>query len=299
MESRRICRLLIVIFVVLIVMFSLLYRKEESKQTVLSPEFIGEAVENLSSDGIVISTEAIVGEIPETDIYCLEENLSDSFYDSISSTLVPCVFGSNVSTTQFDTPKGTTLGIYAAEGDESELGRLVFPENEYSFSLSRKGVAMSGGEDPIAGFDEDTVSEAALDKINEIAEGLNSKSRFGYKVSGTTFDGNYLIVTVNQTISGYDIDGIYMNIVFENDSVIIVSGKWITSSAKAEYHNKLTDGVNVLYNLDFEDVTEIHGERIVYSLRSADNERMFLLPRWEISYSDKNENLRKAYFDAV
>lgn len=299
MESRKICRLLIAIFIVLILMFCFLFKIEESKQTVLSEEFIFEAVENISSNGISISEEMILRDVPETNIYCLDEKAEEDFFEIISSSLITTVFGGNVSTTQFDTPSGTTLGIYTNEGDESELGRLVFSENDYTFSISRKGVSMSGGEDPITNMDTSSVSETAMGKISEIVEKLNSKSRMDYRITGSTFDNDFLIVTVNQTVAGYDIDTAHINFVFENDDIIIVSGKWITSLAKSEYHNTLTDGVNVLYKLDFDNVSAIHGERIVYSLRKADNNRTFLLPCWEISYNDNNGNFKKSYFDAV
>jgi len=91
----------------------------------------------------------------------------------------------------------------------------------------------------------------------------------------------------------------YINFIFENENLILASGKWITNSPRPEYHNTLTDGINILYNLDFDEVLEIHSERVVYSLRKAKNNSCFLLPGWEIEYTDINGKYKKVYFDAV
>ena len=59
----------------------------------------------------------------------------------------------------------------------------------------------------------------------------------------------------------------------------------------------LTWGTTCRGSID--NVKEINGERIVYTYRKANNDRNFLLPIWEISYTDKNGSFRKSYFDAV
>ena len=298
MESQKICRLLILIFLILTLLFCFLYSKEENEETVISEEFVSEAVENLNSNGIVISRSILEREIPEMNIYCFDFDPSIKYDSFLADALISGVFGDSITTTEFDTPGGTSLGIYNADSDENEVGRLVFSGDASTFKLSLKGVGMSGGENPILNNNTEYLSDTIKNKVMLICDRLINKNRFSYRIAGSTYD-DYLIVTVVQTIEGHDIRDMYINFIFENENLILASGKWITNSPRPEYHNTLTDGINILYNLDFDEVLEIHSERVVYSLRKAKNNSCFLLPGWEIEYTDINGKYKKVYFDAV
>lgn len=298
MESQKICRLLIVIFLSLSLLFCFLYFQEVYKKAVISEDFVLEAVENLNSNGIRVSKDLFETIISEMNIYCYENEDSGRYDSKLAQVLISNVFGNDTVTTEFNTPSGTSIGIYGSLGDDYEIGRIIFSEDDMSFNLSRKGISISGGKNPLVNI-SDEISEDITTTIDSICASLISKSRFGYRISGTSNDEQYLIVTVIQTLDGYDIKESFINFIFEDKRIIVASGKWITSSPKAEYHNTLTDGINVLYNLNFDDVFEIHDERVVYSSKKSNNNRNFLLPTWEIEYTDKKGVLKKAYFDAV
>lgn len=104
MESQKICRLLILIFLILTLLFCFLYSKEENEETVISEEFVSEAVENLNSNGIVISRSILEREIPEMNIYCFDFDPSIKYDSFLADALISGVFGDSITTTEFDTP---------------------------------------------------------------------------------------------------------------------------------------------------------------------------------------------------
>ena len=88
------------------------------------------------------------------------------------------------------------------------------------------------------------------------------------------------------------------------DRVVVVSGKDKGKQGNVKDVNIkegtiLVDGVNVLYKLNTSNVSEIKSERIVYFLRKNDSGKFFLVPGWEITYTDKNGALINEYFNAL
>ena len=134
--------------------------------------------------------------------------------------------------------------------------------------------------------------------MTAILDKVISGNGIDYRFSGCTGDEGLVIISAIQTINGYDINNIFMNFIFDGEDLVAVTGNWFNGRHKAEYHEELLDGVNVLYKLDVENIKAIHSERIIYTLRKTDNV-YFLIPGWLISYTDKDGNYKSSYFDAL
>jgi len=298
MEAKKICRLLIIIFLCLSVLFYALYRYELERRTVISDELVVSAVENLKSRGIEIDSSIIERKKPERDIYYFEIG-GKAHFDIVVNAVSNAIFGTGITMTEFDTPEGLSVGIYDKKSDDRELGRFVLYDRKLSFNFSKTGIDMSYGEKPILNSQTENVSKAVYDCIDRISSALAGTSQFGYVVTGSSSNDSILIVTAMQTVDGNVIKDVYLNYVFVDGELVILSGNWITSSLKAKYHNTLTDGVNVLYKLDLENVVSVISERIVYSLGMTEDNKYYLLPRWEVVYTEKNGSVNTAYIDAL
>lgn len=300
MEQKKVVGFLIAVFLVLSVLFLSLYRSEEISKTTLSDDFIEGAVENLSSSDIRIEESVIVRDIPDDDIYYFDNSDTEGNNERIIKAVIDTVYDNeNVTTTRFDTPVGVSVGIYSGDDDSAELGRIVFSDNDFSFRYSKKGVSVSGADLPVFGFDEETASAEEQNVVDRICRALAEKEHNSYRISGVGGDENYKIVTAFKTIEKKDITDVYLNFVFENGTLVAATGSWFTYTPKAKYHESLTDGVNVLYKLNLADIKSVDGERTVYRLKKSTDNNCYLVPAWEISYTDKNDNARKAYFDAL
>ncbi len=298
MEAGKICRLLIVIFLCLSVLFYTLYRYELERRTVISDELVVSAVENLKSRGVDIDSSIIERKMPERDIYYFETG-DKAHFDIVVNAVSEAVFGTGITMTEFDTPEGLSVGIYDEKSDNRELGRFVLYDRKLSFNFSKTGIDMSYGEKPILNMQTENVNKDVYDCIDKISSALIGASQFGYTVTGSSSNDSILIVTAMQTVDGSIIKDVYLNYVFTDGELALLSGNWITSDLKAKYHNTLTDGVNVLYKLDLENVTSVISERIVYSLGMTEDNKYYLLPRWEVVYTDKDGSVKITYFDAL
>lgn len=298
MEVKRICRVLMVIFLALGILFFALYRTELERRTVISEELVMSSVDNLKSRGIEIEPSVIERNKPERDIYYFEIG-NKAHFDTVVEKISSSVFESGITMTEFDTPEGLSIGIYDSNSVDKELGRIVLYDAGLNFSFSKNGVDMSYGDKPILNMQTESIDKSVYDCIDRISSSLTSSSNLSYSITGSSANDSILIVTAMQTIDGNLIKDVYLNYVFVENELAILSGNWITASPKAMYHNTLTDGVNVLFNLDLEKVKSIERQEIVYTLGMSDNGRYFILPRWEIVYTDKSDNLLTAYFDAL
>ena len=299
MESKRVCKLLIVIFSVLSLLFYFLYSAEIKKRTVIFDELVFDAVKNLEQRGITIDESCVERKTPERDIYFYEAPDINETYKTITSSVCNVMFSSDVVTTEFDTPDGYSVGIYDKAGSDKELGRIMFSKNESSFVFSKSGLSMKNGDEPIENMQTEEISDKVTSDIERIVSGLTFGSRLGYKIKGSSSNDTFLIVTVMQTVDNSDISNAYMNFVFQDEELVILYANLITGSPKAKYHNTLLDGVNVLYKLNLDEVKEIQSEEVVYTVKQTDNSNCFIVPCWKIKYFDKNEKLVTAYFDAL
>lgn len=298
MEIKRICRFLIVIFLILSLLFNYLYTVELKKRTVVSDELVESAVRNLSSYGIDVNEANIEKNMPERDIYFFEISDNYEYYKKVSSSLCNCLFVSNVVTTEFDTPDGYSVGIYDMTSYGKELGRIIFSRSDLSFVFSKNGLSMKDGDEPIENMQTDEISESIKSVIYDVVVNMTNSSRLGYRIAGSSSNDMYRIVSVMQTIDNNDISNSFMNFVFSEGELVILSGKWITEVPKAKYHNTLLDGVNVLYKLNLDQIKSIDRQEIVYSLRITDN-KCYIIPCWKISYTNKQNDSVISLFDAL
>ncbi|MBE6682064.1 MAG: hypothetical protein E7600_07265 [Ruminococcaceae bacterium] len=299
MEGRTICRLLIVLFCALSITFFVLYRKEYKNTNYLSDEFVVDAVENLSSSGVEIDPAVIDRKIPEKDIYSVEFTSVDAYQDKVVRTLVEKIYENKVTTLDFDMPDGVSVGIYDSSVTDRELGRIVMNDNDLFFRFSKTGINIDSSVSPNFNEQTDGISDGNRKMIKTLITGLSDSADFSYRICGSSYSDEYVFVSVIQVIDGYDIPDVFLNFAFYEGEVVDISGSWITGKIKPKYHNKLMNGVNVLYKLNLEKISKINEERHVYFLRKSEDGRFFVVPGWEITYTDKNGAVKKEYFEAL
>ena len=299
METGKICRFLIVIFLVLTVFFFYMYTTELKNKTVLSDEFVNDAISHLNSSGIDVSAEIIDKTLPNQDIYVLEISDVNEHNTAIVNSIIDNIYSENVITAVFEVPGGTSVSVYSDEDGEKELGSIFFSKTDMNFMFSISSVTVSGADVPLFVGNVGDISDIQKNTASSILDKLVSNSSVSYRFSGNS--GNQdemLILSAVQTIDGYDINNIFLNFVFEKDELIAISGNWFYGDVAPDYHEKLVDGVNVLYKLDLANVSKIYSENVVYTMRKVDN-KYFLIPGWLINYSDKDGNFKSSYFDAL
>lgn len=298
METVKICRFLIVIFLVLTVFFAVMYFNELNNKTYVSKEFVESAVENLNSQGIELSADIIETKIPDEDIYVLSIDDINVHNSKLIDAIVSSVYDFDVVKSVFDVPEGSSVGIYSADDSKRELARVFFSANDMSFNFTKNGVNISGSDYPVMNELDDGINEEKKSIMTAILKKVVSGNGIDYRFSGCTGSEDLVIISAIQTINGYDINNIFMNFIFDGEELVAVTGNWFYGNQKAKYHEKLVDGVNVLYMLDVKNVKAIHSERIIYTLRKTDN-TYFLIPGWLISYTDTEGNHKSSYFDAL
>ncbi len=299
METRRVTRLLIIVFALLSVLFYFLYRSEYESKSVVSEEFVESAVKNLEINGVSVDASVIKREISESDIYVFDVVSFDKHHNAIIDAIMKNAFDKEVSAEYFNVPGGVAVGFYDVEDSSKELGRVVFSDADFAFNFSKNGVNIAGGDEPIFSSDVSNLPDFTEKTVENIAGILNAEDGCGFRICGVSESDGIFAVSLVQTLEDKDINEVFLNLIFENGELVLIKGRWITFLPKAKYHNSLVDGINALYMLDFENVTEISGEQIVYFFRKGENSRYFLVPGWEISYKDNNGAVRKAYVDAL
>lgn len=298
METGKVCRFLLVIFLVLTVFFSVMYFAELNNKTILSNDFVDGAISNLNSQGIKISADIIERKVPDEDIYLLSIDDINEHNANLVDAIVSGVFDFETVKSVFDVPEGSSVSIYSASNHDKELASILFSETDITFNFSKNGVNIGGADYPLMNGIFDGVDDECRSIMTKILNKVVSGNGIDYRFSGSTGNDGMLIVSAIQTVNNYDITNIYMNFVFVENELVAVMGNWFYGNHNAEYHEELVDGVNVLYKLDIENVSEIHSESIIYVLRKADN-TFFLIPGWKISYTDKDGNYKTSYFDAL
>lgn len=298
MDSKRIYRILSVLFFILTVFFFVLFLKENMVKGSLSDEYVTEAVINIQAQGVDITKEIISYEIPEKDIYSFVMTDVETHNSEITDVICQYAFENETSTSKFETPVGTVVSVYKKDSD-NEIGRIIFNNSEFSFEFMKSGINISGTENPFLNERQDLITTDVYNLVDKVCKNLTNSSKMNYRVSGCSGDNEFFVVTAVQTVKKHDISDAFMNFAFENNKLVSVSGNWIIDEPNAKYSNTLVDGVNALYSLDLREISKIERQRIVYDIKNADSDRYYLIPVWEICYVDKNGE-RKTYFaDAI
>ncbi len=299
METKTICRLLIAIFTLLSALFFLLYSKEYKIKNTLLDDFVVEAVSNLNHNGIKITHDTIMKNIPTMDIYTISyDDLLDN-NEIVSKAIIKNAYSESITTTKFDIPEGYSIGVYDENDSSRELGRVVFYDDDMSFKFSSNGINISGVNSPIINGNLSDINAATRTKVKNIVENLTFNYDIEYEWAGSSTNDGIEIVTVIQKIDDYAINGAYMNFVFDEQKLIMSNGKWITGKPERRYNVSLIDGINVLYKIKLENVSEILEEKLVYSYKKTENNKYYLIPVWEITYLDLNENIVVEFIDTL
>ncbi len=298
MESKKICRILILLFALLSVFFFALYSREHTKITTLSDDFINETVKNLKTNGVDIDKSTIKTKTPLLDIYTVSFDDVENHNKLISDCIMQNAFSTPVATTKFDVPDGYSVGIYDEKDASRELGKVVFSDTDKTFRFSLTDVTINSSE-PVYNGDAAEIGDSSKALVEKIARSLNKNSDIQYEISGYNSYEDTEYVTVIQKIDEYEIYGAYINFIFVENKLVAATGKWITTEPKREYHDSLVDGINVLYKLDLDNVSAILEEKLIYSYKSTENDNYYLVPGWEITYIDNNDNLLVSRFDAL
>ncbi len=298
MEGKRILLFLILIFAVLTAVFYGLYYTENKSVSVLDENFVLEAVDNLGKHGVEVDEKIIERKIPEGNIYVFSLKDEGEYRKVVMEGFLSWL-GENTLMTKLDTPTGLSVTYYNSDDGREDVGKLVFDVNsDLDFSYSVKGNSISANTGAIYNGKYD-VGADKKQQIDSILEKLSAEKKVSYILTGSVTGEQYHIVSAVQTFNGIEISGVYVNFVFEDGVLVNVIGKWIPFEPSLRYHEKMTDGVNVIYKLDLEKISAVTDENLVYLLRKGDNNTYYILPCWELVIRDKNGNTEKKYFEAL
>ncbi len=300
MEVRKIVRLFIIIFALLCVVFGFLYKMELDRINTLDEEFVRNAVENLTSKGIEINESVIVDNIPDKDIYVFSATDVEKQNGAIIDAFVKQIYDNkNVKYKTLQSPEGITYDLYDGSSEINSVGRAVFSDkSDGTFTYFKTGFSESVVKD----FSENakTVNDSELLSFVDGFYSLSAKpEKLSYRICGFVEKDGLKTVTAVQTISDYDIYTCNINFTFKDSELVCSYGKLVQENPKAQYHNRLMDGVNVLYKMDLSQVKAIKSERLVYLLRKSENDYYYLVPGWEITYIDSFGKQKKQYIDAL
>lgn len=297
MENGRIVRFLIIIFALLTLIFYALYFVEEKKTSVLSEEFVEQAVNNLNSRGVEIDESVILRRIPDKDIYVFEGKDAEDYALKIATAFAKG-FETEMFTAKLSTPSGFSMALYENSEMEKEIGKFHFSENDFSFVYSAVSTSITPTSSVVN--NDDTVLDEAVEKlIEKILLSLNEEKELSYRISGSVENDNFLVVSVVQTFENTDVQGAYINFVFEDGYLVHALGNWIAYKPRVQYSAKMYDGVNVLYKTKLEQLQKIVSQRTLYSFKKGKDSKYFIIPCWEITSVDKKGNVIKEYFDAL
>ncbi len=301
MDSTKIRRILCVFFALLNVLFLLLYHMEYKAELILDDEFAANAAQNISARGVDISADVFSLHIPENSIYSFKTVDGTALSETLSQSIAKSSYGTDVDCVLFDVPDGVSVSIYkkGEAATTSELANLVI--NPKSFYLQYTDSFYSGVNVPEGALTNMEIQVNADEKqaIVRFTEALCKESSYGCKITGSSMSGDGLVVTICQTASDTIIDGCSMNVLLWNNSVVFASGHWITSVPENRYSNSLIDGINAVYKLNFENVSAVLGQRIVYTTHNVSENMYYLLPTWEISCLDVAGNAKIYKVDAL
>lgn len=302
LETGKICRLLIAVFVVLNIMFLLLYYSELNGAGKLTLEFAQNVAENLSKRGISVTADTFVLELPENGIYMLElPDRHDSAKNTANNISVSEFKGISSEIVSFEIPDGVSMSIYDSKQDTSELAKLQIKFEDFGIQYANALYAGQTDSDDGVSQSISELSGKQKQRLDAFVNALNSDGTFGYRIMSLENRGFYVIAEICQTAGGTDITGMTMKISIsaEDYDIMSASGNWITFPVSAKYTDSLTDGINIIYKLDLENVSAVNSERIVYSARNVRENVMYLVPVWEISYNNADSDELMAYIDAL
>ena len=298
MEIGKVRKLLALLFALLAILFFCLYKKEKDAVSVLSAEFVNGAVDNLNSRGIKIDSKTVEKLIPDKDIYILDNEESDEDVSLLADKVRVFVFGSASRSVRFETPEGVSYGIFDASSDNSEIGRISIQNDEGSFSFTKNGYF--GYSEIKTLFNSNVgVDKDVAQNMSDFYAMLCNSDEFSWKISGSQSKNGILVVSLVQTIEDYDITDYGLNFAYKDKELIAVSGKVLSGKPEAKYHNTLLDGINALYELDIENISEIKSEELVYLMRKTADNKFYLIPGWKIISVDKQGVEVVNYIDAL
>ncbi len=296
MENGRIVKFLILIFAVLTAVFYLLYCREDRRNSVLDENFVQQTVENLSSRGIEIDGSVIQKSLPEQKIYVFTAVNNEHYAEKVANSFAK-VFQKDTFFTKLNTPDGFSMALYDSSDKENEVGNFQFSQSDLSFVYSAVSSSISKYSSVIYGNTE-AIDIEKLALVEKILLNLNDDKNMSYKIIGSVSDNDYSIISAVQTFEGLEIAGVYINFVFEKNELVNALGSWVVYSPVATYHEKLIDGINVLYKLELDEISRIVDERIVYTLKKGKDNQYFILPCWEITAVEKSGGFITQHFDA-
>lgn len=303
MESRNVIRFLAILFCLLSIVFTALFYVEYNAADMLSQELSKSVEENLSSRGIALSSESLVTKTPDASVFlCKVSDYHERDFE-ISDKILDFTFaGQKINKVDFETPEGVSVGFYNAlsEKGEKQLGKMVFSNND--FGIQYFDFRYEKEETPPLGVVSGFEIELSYDDrktVNKFIKCLGENADFSSRVVGTCEYKGTTLVSVEQLLDNTQIKDMYINLLLWNGEIISAQGAWLNAKVEKEYYSPLLDGMNVLYKLPLDKVSELTLSEVVFSIRQTSEQNYYVMPVWKIQYVDTDNNVNTEYFDAL
>lgn len=151
-----------------------------------------------------------------------------------------------------------------------------------------------------ADFDEDPFSELSVDRFDETLKTRYVKNAISdfftrvyadsvsFRLLGEVEKDDLHLAACTLTVEKRDLADTVLYFAFRDKKIVGVCGDLLFSPPKAAYSAEILDGISILYHLEASPDRPITllSERLVYSFLPYDNLKYYLIPTWEICYTD-------------
>lgn len=298
--------LLIVLLIAANLIAAFMYARLRYDKTMLPEEIVDGAVENLTSKGVKVQDGAIMRKKQNLAIYTAVKEKPEDCTEYLKKTLdtmlpeagtysevaIPDGVGA-VKTTETDE---TSAELTSNSLLTAVSGKLSEAERENICGVLR---SVSDCEAPAS------ADAAKMTAVKRFYSALCKNSKrggadFGFRAFEVREYGGGEIIFCAQTADGVTLPEYISRFYFSpTGELALVYGHFFVGEAEKAYSATLLDGVNLIYKMNLENVSEIIGERDAFSVIAIEGDNFYFVPSYSVIYKDKKGNIANHIYDSV
>lgn len=293
---------LLVLNVLLFVKLSETYSLSER----LPEEILAEASENLLYRGIKISPEVIDGNRYSKDIYTIPvrkltaDRLSELSDESHYEKAFHALLGTREHTVRyFDIPDGVSATVADPLGEVLGVAAIT---NDFGVEYYIPGIDTGKMTELYEAhkIDRDSSPSGTAKKaINGFFSAVYADSLLSYESDFSYDYDDGEMVGCTLTLESLPLCDMSLCFYIKNGEIVYFKGSLPEGDVKAQYHNELIDGVNILFYLDGEERVEITSQSLSYCTVKFDSESYLAVPAWCFTEKKADGTLSHKVYDAV
>ncbi len=298
--------LLIVLLITANLIAVFMYARLRYDKTMLPDEMIDGAVENLMSKGVKVENGAIMRKKQSLAIYTAVKEKTENCSECLEKAL-DVILAEKGTYSEVSIPDG--VGTVKRAGALEASAQLTSNSLLTAFSgvLSEKErvnicevlMSVSDFEMPVS------VDSAHMNDVKRFYSALCKNSKrggadFGFRAFEVREYGGGEIVFCVQTADGVILPEYVSRFYFSpTGELALVYGHFFIGEADKAYSATLLDGVNLIYKINLDNVSEIIGERNAFSVIAIEGDNFYFVPSYSVIYKDKKGNIVNHIYDSV